>query len=78
LRYIDKDVRPASGQLFGVGNDLLEQRRKAGGPRTRGAQRKPIALYYPLQCRITFHDANSSADSPLFMEKQIPTRRDCL
>ena len=48
-------------ELFGVGDDPLEHRRKAGGPRTRGAQRKAVALCNPLQCRVAVHDANSHA-----------------
>ena len=63
LRDIDEDVGPAAGQLFGVGHHLLQHRRKARGPRTRGAQRKPIALRNPLQCRVAVHDANSCACS---------------
>ncbi len=41
----------------------LEIGREAGGPRTPGAQRQPIALRNPLQCRVTVHDANTPAAS---------------
>src|SRR6202035_731664 len=63
LRDIDEDVGPAAGQLLGVGDHLLKHRREARGPRTRGAQRKSIALRDALQCRVAAHDANSGAKS---------------
>jgi len=70
LRHVDEDVGPAAGQLFGVRHHPLEHRRMAGGPRTGGAQRQSVALRNPLQCRVAVHDANSCADSPLFMKWQ--------
>src|SRR5260370_9886833 len=73
LRHIDEDVGPASGQPFGVRHHLLKHRRKAGGTRTRSAQRQSVALCNPLQCRVAVHDANSCADSPLFMDGKVPT-----
>ena len=61
LRDVDEDVGPAAAKLFGVGHHLFEHRGKAGRPRTGSAQRKAVALGYPLQCRVAAHDAHPSA-----------------
>src|SRR5882672_8477492 len=75
LRDIDENIGPAAGELFGVSDDLLEIRREAGGPRPRRTQRQSIAPCNPLQGRVAAHDANTSADSPRFIEGKVPTRR---
>ena len=63
LRDVDEDVGAAAAKLFGIGHHLLEHRGKAGRPRTGSAQRKPVALGYPLQCRVAAHDARPLAGS---------------
>jgi hypothetical protein len=55
LRYVDRDIGPGSGELFGGGHHRFQSWRKAGGPRARSKQRESVAACDLLQCRIAAH-----------------------
>src|SRR6185437_6363645 len=73
LRHVDKDVGPAAAELFGVRHHRFQHRRKARGPGARGAQRQPVALGDPFQCRVAGHDAGLPPFSPRFIPMKVPT-----
>ncbi len=73
LRDVDEDVGPAATELLGVGHQPLQHRGKAGRPRARRAQRKPVAAGDPLQSRVAVHDACPPTGSPSMQKKRSGT-----